>query len=498
MALATVHTRAQLGINAPEVHVEAHLAGGLPALSIVGLPEAAVRESKERVRSALQNCQFEYPARRITINLAPADLPKEGGRYDLAIAIGILAASGQVDARALQGLELYGELSLGGALRQTPGLLAAVLAATRRGVAVVVPRANASEAALVPDARVYVADNLLEVCAHLSGMAPLQKATPAAPQAEQPGPDLREVRGQHQARRALEIAAAGGHNLLFTGPPGAGKSMLAMRMPGLLPPLCAEDALEVAAIQSLTGTPVTHWPSRPFRAPHHTASAVALVGGGSNPRPGEISLAHHGVLFLDELPEFPSRVLEVLRAPLETGEIAISRARQHIHFPARFQLIAAMNPCPCGHSGEPDGRCRCTPDQARRYRNRVSGPLLDRIDLHIQVRPLNAAALAKPQEAETSAAVRARVIAARDRQLQRRGHPNAHLSVTELEQDAALSSGDRNKFAQTATQMGLSARGFHRVLKVARTVADLAGQEAIGPTHLLEAIGYRGLDRTAQ
>ncbi|MCU7810276.1 MAG: YifB family Mg chelatase-like AAA ATPase, partial [Candidatus Thiodiazotropha sp. (ex Notomyrtea botanica)] len=388
MSLAILYSRAQEGIQAPLVTVEIHLANGLPALSIVGLPEMAVRESKDRVRGALTNSQFEFPARRITINLAPADLPKEGGRFDLPIGLGILAASGQLPKATLENYEFAGELALSGELRPVTGILPAALAAREAGRTLIVPRQNADEAALVADLNLHCADHLLEVCAHLNGTSLLPTIRKnSRPTVSGHQPYLAEVKGQHQAKRALEIAAAGGHALLFIGPPGTGKSMLATRLPGILPEMSEDEALESAAIASITNRPFQpeRWLQRPFRSPHHTASAVALVGGGSKPRPGEISLAHNGVLFLDELPEFERHVLEVLREPMENGWITISRATQQAEYPARFQLIAAMNPCPCGYLGDGSERCRCSIEQIKRYRNRISGPLLDRIDMHVEV-----------------------------------------------------------------------------------------------------------------
>jgi magnesium chelatase family protein len=507
LGLSILHSRARVGIDAPAVTVEVHAGVGLPSLSIVGLPEAAVRESKDRVRGALANARFEFPAGRVTINLAPADLPKEGGRFDLPIALGILAASDQVQRLRLDGHEFVGELALSGSLRPVDAVLPAALAARAAGRALVLPRANASEAALVGDLTILPADDLSQVCEHLNGHRELaaqeRSVQPGAPPG---GPDLADVRGQPQGKRALEIAAAGAHSLLFMGPPGTGKSMLAARLPGILPPLNEADAVEVAAIRSVSRGErpnLSDWRRRPFRAPHHTASGAALVGGGANPRPGEISLAHHGVLFLDELPEFDRRVLEVLREPLESGRINIARAARSAEFPACFQLVAAMNPCPCGHLGEPSGRCRCTQEQVARYRARISGPLLDRIDLHVEVPRLSAEQLNAPADTqaqhrpESSAEVRERVVAARDLATRRAGKPNAALEPSEIERDCHLSEAGTHLINQAMHQLSLSARAYHRILKVARTIADLDGQRLISPTHLGEAIGYRRLDRAA-
>ncbi|MBL3557949.1 MULTISPECIES: YifB family Mg chelatase-like AAA ATPase [Marinobacter] len=495
---AVVHTRASIGVSAPSVTVEVHLSGGLPALSIVGLPETGVRESRERVRSALLNAGFEFPARRITINLAPADLPKEGGRFDLPIALGILAASGQIPPESLAQYECVGELSLDGALRPLKGVLPAVLAARNEGRQLLIPQANAAEAALASQDDVLPAAHLLTVCEHLCERARISTLPAAIPEeSARPGPDLADVRGQNVPRRALEIAAAGGHNLLMFGPPGTGKSMLASRLPGILPPLTTESALEVASIHSVAGLPVQDgdWCRPPYRAPHHTASSVAMVGGGSSPRPGEISLAHRGVLFLDELPEFGRRVLEVLREPMESGEIAISRAARQVTFPARFQVVAAMNPCPCGYLGHPSIDCQCTPQQVLRYRAKISGPLLDRFDLHVEVPVQSGEVLLQREgEGESSAVVRTRVKQARQRQL-RRGVVNSALGGSELHDYCRVDQAGEAMLSSAMERLGLSARALHRILRVARTLADLEGQERIGNGHLVEALGYRKLDR---
>lgn len=495
MSLAWVGTRASLGLEAPSVHVEVHLSPGLPGLAIVGLPEAVVRESKDRVRSALLNSGFEFPHQRITINLAPADLPKEGGRFDLPIALGILAASQQIPADSLMGLTCIGELALSGELRPVPGILSASLAARAQRETLLVPMGNAREAALPERAIVLAARNLCEIVAHLRGACSLLPVAPTVDIAlsGDSAPDLADVRGQQRARRALEIAAAGGHSLLLYGPPGAGKTLMATRLPGLLPPLAGDARLEVTAIHSLTGNLHDLGSQPPYRAPHHHASSAALIGGGSGvPRPGEISLAHQGVLFLDELPEFNRHALECLREPLESGEIVIARARHRVRYPARFQLIAAMNPCPCGQQGQIGGACRCTPEQLARYRDRVSGPLLDRLDLRVAVEPVPLALLQKDQApGETSAVVRARVLAARSRQYARQHGLNATQAGEALAGQLERKATD---FLQTAGErMRLSARAYHRVLRVARSIADLAGEERIASAAIAEALGFRGV-----
>jgi magnesium chelatase family protein len=497
MNLALVHSRARSGVRAPAVRVEVHLAGGLPAMSIVGLPEAAVRESKDRVRAAILCAQFEFPARRITVNLAPADLPKEGGRFDLPIALGILAASGQIPLEALADCEFVGELGLTGELRAVDGVLPAALAAGSAGRRLIVPVANGAEAALASRVEARTARTLLEVCAQLSARKTLPLAE--APALERTvGPDLADVRGQAQARRALEIAAAGGHHLLLIGPPGCGKTLLASRLPGLLPEATEDEALEAAAIASVSGRGLdpARWRERPFRSPHHTASAVALVGGGAQPRPGEISLAHQGVLFLDELPEWDRRALEVLREPLESGVITVSRAARSAEFPARFQLVAAMNPCPCGWAGDASGRCRCSPDVVRRYRGRVSGPLLDRIDLHVEVSRLPPAELRPGAPAgESTAVVRERILRARERQHARAGKTNAVLDQPQTALACRLTEADQSLLERAVDALQLSARSMHRIQRVARTIADLAGADAIATAHLTEAIALRRATR---
>ncbi|MGV8931673.1 MAG: YifB family Mg chelatase-like AAA ATPase [Luteimonas sp.] len=500
MGIALVHGRARAGVRAPAVTIEVYLAGGLPRMSIVGLPEAAVRESKDRVRAAIQCAQYEFPARVITVNLAPADLPKDGGRFDLPIALGILAASGQIPLQALDEYEFLGELGLTGELRAVDGVLPAALATARAGRKLIVPVANGAEAALAKQLEVRTARTLLEVCAMLNGSKELPLAI-APPTVRSRGFDMTDVRGQLHARRALEIAAAGGHHLLLIGPPGCGKTLLAARLSGLLPEASEAEALETAAIASVSGRGLdpARWRERPFRTPHHTASAVALVGGGAEPRPGEISLAHHGVLFLDELPEWDRRALEVLREPLESGVVTISRAARQSEFPARFQLVAAMNPCPCGWAGDASGRCRCHAEAIRRYRGRISGPLLDRIDLHVDVPRLPPSEL-RPDapDGECSADIRARVERARCVQDQRGGKPNAQLNQAETMASCRLNERDQQLLERAIDGLQLSARSMHRILRVSRTIADLADSPHIATMHLTEALGYRRADRGAE
>ena len=508
MAVATVACRAQQGLHAPLVQVEVSLASGLPAFSIVGLPATVIKESKERVRAALINSGFNFPAGRITVSLAPAELPKEGGRFDLPIALGILLASGQVHARTAaraSSHEFYGELSLTGELKPVRGLLLAAARARGENRELIVPRGNAAEACAVAPDQVRAAAHLLEVCAHLSGAAPLPpggaltnaallRASTAAP-----GLDLTDVRGQWLAKRALIVAAAGGHSLLFIGPPGSGKSMLAQRLPGLLPPLTEEEALEVAAIAAVSagGLALEHYGRRPFRAPHHSSSMAALVGGGARARPGEVSLAHHGVLFLDELPEFARPALEALREPLERGSVAVSRAALQNHYPAAFQLIAAMNPCPCGRLGDPAADCRCTPAQVRGYRGRISGPLLDRLDMQVEFSPLTARdfAASESMPGETTAAAATRIVRARRLQLVRQGTCNARLSDADVPRWCRTDTATQQLLAEAMRRFGLSGRARQRVLKLARTIADLAAAPTIGAGHLTEALSLRCLDR---
>lgn len=505
-SLATLTSRALLGLQAPTVTVEVHLANGLPSFTLVGLPEAEVKEARDRVRAALMHCKFEFPARRITANLAPADLPKESGRFDLPIALGLLCASGQLDPERLRDYEFAGELSLSGELRPIRGALAMALAARRAGKSLVLPAESAQEAALAQGCTVYAAHHLLDVAAHFA----VQPGEAAAPSEQglrliqsndaiiKPRyADFSDVKGQAAAKRALEIAAAGGHSALLIGPPGTGKSMLAQRFAGILPAMSEDEAMESAAVLSLAGRfDVSRFRTRPYRSPHHSASAVALVGGSSNPRPGEISLAHHGVLFLDELPEFDRNVLESLREPLESGRITVSRAARQADFPAKFQLIAAMNPCPCGYLGHKTLRCRCSPDLILRYQGKISGPLLDRIDLQVEVGAIThdellSSATDAAEKGESSAEIAARVARAAATQAARQAVPNARLEGATLDKVCKLDEASRNFLGAAMTRLGLSARATHRVLKVARTIADLANAEHISSAHLAEAIQYR-------
>jgi magnesium chelatase family protein len=496
MSLAVLQCRAQLGVTAPTVTIEVFLSGGLPTFSVVGLAETAVRESKDRVRGAILSSGFEFPQQRITVSLGPADMRKAGGRFDLGIALGILVASGQLGGDRLRAAEFYGELALGGEVRPVPGILPAAVKAARSGHSMFVPKDNAAEAAL-PGPRVFAAGTLLEVTAHLGGT----RTIPVARRrfdvvSTRSVPDLRDVRDQARARRALEVAAAGGHNLLLTGPPGTGKSMLAQRLPGILPAMSDAEAIETAAIGSVLGLRFdsSRWRQRPFRAPHHTASAVALVGGGSDPKPGEISRAHNGVLFLDELPEFDRHVLEVLREPLESGCITISRAERQVDFPARFQLVAAMNPCPCGYLGDPRSDCSCSADRVRNYRAKISGPFLDRIDIQLEVqRPSSEALRPDAPHAESSAAVAGRVQNARRVQIDRAGLCNAELAGPDLEKWCRLSPAGWQLLERAMDRFALSARAHSRIRRVARTIADLGGEEGISAEHLGEALAFRGL-----
>ncbi len=498
MNLAVVFSRTNDGISAPQVTVEVHLSNGLPGFSIVGLPEMAVKESKDRVRAAIINSNFEFPAKRITVNLAPADIPKDGGRFDLPIALGILAASGQIVSDKLDQYEFIGELSLGGQLRGVKGVLPTAYAVNSVNRTLVVPTDNANEAGLIRSLSVYGVGHLLQICNHLAGSEKLLLHTSTLKN-ENPEytVDLNEVKGQFQAKRALEIAAAGGHNLIMSGPPGTGKTMLATRLATIMPPMTEAESLEAATIASISdqGFNVVNWGLRVFRDPHHTASGVALVGGGggSKIRPGEVSLAHHGILFLDELVEFDRKVLDVLREPLETGRITISRAARQANYPAKFQLVAAMNFCPAGCDSQ--SSCECSLEQKRRYRTKLSAPFLDRIDLQIEVLRLPREDLQTKEDSESSEQVRARVIAAREFQLKRQGKANRFLGNKEIEQYCQLSKQNEALLAQVMDKFNLSARAYHRILIVARTIADLAGSEQLETIHISESISYRAMDR---
>jgi magnesium chelatase family protein len=505
--LARLESAAVLGVEAYPVHVEVDVGLGLPFFRMVGLPDASVRESRDRVRAAIRNSGFEFPSHRITINLAPADVRKAGSAFDLPIALGILAAEGVVSAAELPHVILVGELSLDGTIHAARGVLPIAAAARTRGArALLLPAPNAAEASVVGGLQLLPVRTLVEAVDLLNQPAtrwpvvPNSGRKPCRAVSQDVGLDLCDLRGQAFARRALEVAAAGGHNLLMIGSPGAGKTMLARRLPGILPPLSFDEALECTAIHSVAGTlpaGIGLLGDRPFRAPHHTVSDVALVGGGTIPRPGEISLAHHGVLFLDEMPEFSRHVLDVLRQPLEEGRITISRAARTVVFPARFVMVAAMNPCPCGYRGDPKRACRCTPQQVARYRGRLSGPLLDRIDLVVDVQPVAIADLTAAPNGEASAPVRARVLAAHERQLTRPGRAgrlNAHLHGRAFDRVCALDAAGRTLLERTVERLHLTARGFHRVLKVARTIADLAGAANIGGDHIAEALQYRMVD----
>jgi magnesium chelatase family protein len=507
MSLSIARTRALVGINAPSVSVETHLSNGLPAFAIVGMPETSVKESKDRVRSAILNSHFEFPQRRITVNLAPADLRKEGSRFDLAIALGILAASEQIPKHALDNHEFIGELALSGELRYCGGAIPSALAAHQSGRRIVVPESCEEEVALCEGVQSYLAGNLLSVCAHLHDRAELkiaqQKNTDSQPEdlREHTELDLADVAGQEQAKRALLIAASGAHNLLLFGPPGSGKSMLASRLPSILPPLETQEALDLLSVQSVRGKiSSTYSRRRPFRAPHHTASAVSLVGGGSHPKPGEISLAHHGVLFLDELPEFNRSVLEVLREPLENGQISISRANAQVDYPANFQLVAAMNPCQCGYYGDNSERCTCTPTKILRYKDKISGPLLDRIDLQVLVSSIPPEQLhqATRTQAINSEQFRKIVIKTRAIQADRQGAWNANLASAQIKQFCQLGEEERHLLNTASKRLGFSARSYDRILRVSRTIADIDAAEHITKTHLSEALGYRNFDRFYQ
>lgn len=491
MSFAKIYTRGLLGLHASLIEVEVHVSQGMPSLTIVGLAEAAVRESKDRVRSAIINSGFQFPSKRLTINLAPADLPKDGSRLDLPIALGILIASGQIPENSTDDYEFIGELALDGQLRPVTGTLSIAMACQAAQHKLMLSHQNAAEAAQLPQIEIYAAKHLKQVCAHFlkSDLIPITAPT-LFTQNEQYNLDLADVKGQLRPRRALEIAAAGGHSILFRGPPGTGKTLLASRLPSILPPLTAQENLEVASIYSISSTQHP-FGQRPFRAPHHTASAIALVGGGSQPKPGEITLAHLGVLFLDELPEFDRKVLEVLRQPLESKNIVISRASRQITFPSDFQLIAAMNPCPCGYAFDQDSRCQCSAEAIKRYQNRISGPLLDRIDLHIDVPPLKSHELQDKTAVEDSKTVRQRVIQAYHLQLKRQGYLNHRLTPKQLEIHANLDAQSTQILENAQQRLNLSARAYHRIIRVARSIADLSQAPQIESQHLTEALSYR-------
>ncbi|RBP51430.1 YifB family Mg chelatase-like AAA ATPase [Arenicella xantha] len=500
-SLAMVHSRTVLGVNAVPVTVEVHLANGLPSFSTVGMPETAVRESKDRVRGAIINSGFEFPAKRITVNLAPADLPKAGGRFDLPIAIGILVASGQLPGAQLADLEMIGELALNGQLRKVSGVLPTALACGQSLRQLVVPSENELEASLAEQTDSFAGPHLLSVCAHLVGQTIMPRCLPKSSFSDSADtyPDLSDVKGQVQAKRALEIAAAGNHSILFIGPPGTGKSMLATRLPGLLPQLSTAKALEAAAIQSVANGEfdIADWRRRPYRAPHHSASAAALVGGGSNPRPGEISRAHHGILFLDELTEFSRATLEQLREPLETGEINIARAVHSVSYPARFMFVAACNPCRCGYLGDDTDRCQCSASSIEQYRSKLSGPMIDRIDMHLHLKRVDIKTLqgVPSSSNERSATIRQRVSVARAMQQQRQTQLNSQLSSEGIDKYCRLDQACLSFLEVVCEKLHLSARAYHRILKLARTIADMAGEESINQAHLAEAVGYRSLDR---